>query len=1201
MKSVFPRRVGALLLALILAASLAVPAWAGDIRITAVSLENATIKAGGNANLKFTVDFSDNSSSDSLQYYGSRFKWYSNDPKVTVTNGTVRVASDASAGDVTITAEYEQNQDVKATCTVTVEAADTPVPPGPVAVSGVRIQNGEEVSIDREGLTVQLQVAVTPPEAANKAVQWSSSNTAVATVSESGLVTALTPGETTVTAVSAADQTKSDSCKVIVSGITLSQTAVTLKVNQTQSVEYGGFGRASGRLLWSSADPSIASALNGKIVGNAVGKTTITVSAPGTNYQKTCEVTVIENIAPYTAPAINAGQNLDFSGIISGLDAICKAETPSGAGLKSISSLTVSTSQGIVHYGYVSPDTPNHGVGGSETYYVSPDRSSGQLALSDVKFVPASGFSGTAEITYIGHSTRDETYNGSIQVQVRSTGDVAYSTAKNTPLTLSAKEFKDICQIKTGRSASYITFTQPNASRGTLYYNYSATGQWSQKVDGDTRYYVGSSPSLEKVTFVPAENYTGAVTVSYRCTDTTGGSYAGTMTINVYATEGSTGGSGGVEYTTGIGRQVTLNPADFNTACQDANDRNLSYIYFDGLPNASQGVLYYSYTSSSSSRVDANTRYNRSNTGSRISYITFVPAAGFSGDVTIPYTGYDTAGQSYKDDLVIHVTDAAGVVYYTTGENQAVTFRAEDFNDACQRANGSTLNYLYFDELPSTGAGTLYRNYRNSSSTGTRVTTSQRYSRGGDPSVSDVTFVPRSSYAGTVSIPFTGYDASGARFDGSVNITVGQVSGRVVSYSTASGGVVRFNAGDFNSVCRAVTGDDLEYVSFDLPARRYGTLYYQYNSSQNTGTRVSSSNTYYRTGSNRLLDSVSFAAANTNGTASFTYTARSTGGERFTGTVEIAIGSAASGSSTAFGGTHYIGSAAPISLRAADFESACSAGTGGTLSHIRLTGLPDESAGRLYMSYLSPSKPGAPATLTANYTTGGGLAIGGLSFVPRAGYQGQVSIPYTGYNTQGASFTGNITIDISPSYCSTPFYDVDGATWQWAMPSIEFLRSMGVTNGYSDNTFRPSRSISRGEFVLMICRAFGFDTSSRVSSFPDVPASSVYAGAVATAKSMGIVEGSGGRFNPNSAITRQSAMTMLCRAMRAAGYKVPSAASSTLNVYSDQGRVASYARESVASLVRMGVVQGGGDMRLNPTRSISRAQMAAILHRALTM
>ncbi|MEY8260169.1 Ig-like domain-containing protein [Oscillospiraceae bacterium 50-60] len=1080
---------------------------------------------------------------------------------------------------------------------------------GPVSITVTTEDGSRSASVNVTVVSSVADFGVTPSRGVNpinvgvstmtlsagtdKAVTWSSEDETIATVNSSGQVTGVSPGKVKITAT-AEDGSKGE-YMVEVSGLVIEETSINVVVGYSKTIAYQAFGAAAtsnDTPRWSANPESIATVTSGgRVTGMAPGITTITVTKG--RYTAECKVTVEEDVANAIERTLNAGEKLDFPGLLSDLNSRCREKTE--AALDYITNLQVATTQGILHYRYGSPNTPNHGVGGIDRYYTSAASDSGRRAISDLSFVPAGGFKGTAIIEYTGYSTEGQSFHGTVRVEVKNSGDVTYSTAMGRSLTLTAKEFKDICQLKTSRNASYVTFTQPSSSKGVLYYNYTP-GQYSQKVDGTTKYYLTSTPSLEKVTFVPADNFTGSVSIPYRCTDTTGGGYSGTMTINIYAADG--GGSGGVEYTTGVNQRVTLNASDFNEACREFNDRTLSYIYFDELPDVSQGILYYSYTSASSNRVDTSTRYNRSNTGSRISSVTFVPASNFSGTVTVPYTGYDTAGQTYKDNLVIHVTDAAGTVYYSTDVDDPVTFRAEDFNEACQRANNSSLNYISFT-LPSSSVGTLYRNYRSSSNTGTRVSSSTRFYRGGTPSVSDITFVPKSRYEGTVSIPFSGVDASGAEFEGTVSISVGQGTGRVVSYSTASGGVVRFSASDFNTVCRSATGDDLSYLSFELPASRYGTLYYQYNAGRGTGTQITTSTYYYRTGGSRLLDDVYFASANVNGVASFQYTARSTGGERFTGTVEIAIGNAGLDSGYS-NGTRYIGSSAPITLRTQDFESACQSAVGGTLSYIRFDSLPSERAGRLYMNYESPSRPGAPATTTSNYTASSGLTIGQLSFVPKAEYQGQVNIPYTGYSAQGGTFSGNVTIDISNSYCATPFYDVDSG-WDWAKPSVEFLRYAGISNGYSNGSFRPSRSISRGEFTLMVCRAFGFDTSAKVSSFPDVPASSPYAGAVATAQSMGIVEGSGGRFRPDSAITRQSAMTIICRAMKAAGDKVPATGSTILNTYSDQARIASHARESVAALVSLGVVRGSSDMRINPTRSISRAEMAVILHRVLTL
>lgn len=1196
-------------------------AWSTDNAAVA-TVENGKVTAVGAGKAKITVTTEDQDKTDACE--------------VTVTAKTARVPVES----VTITAEetsVEVGKTLELKCQVTPDNAtdksvDWSSDDSGIArvdrdgvVTGVKtgVTTITATAADRSGKTASVEITVVSPTVdfsvtpsrgkspidvglvssrpplaltagTDQAVTWSSDKPAVATVNANGEVTGVSPGVAAITAE--AENGSKGTYMVTVSGLVMEKESYSIIVGYSETIAYQPYGAAAtgnDTPRWTTIPESIATVTSGgRVTGLDPGSTTVRVTKG--RYYAECKVTVAEDVADAIDRSLNAGEKLDFTGLRSDLDSRCREKTK--AGLDYITNLQVATRQGILHYKYGSPDIPNHGVGGVDRYYVSGS-GDGRRAISDLSFVPAGDFSGTAIIEYTGYSTEGVAFHGTIRVEVKNSGDVTYSTAVGRALTLTAKEFRDICQLKTSHNASYITFTQPSASKGTLYYNYSA-GQWSQKVDGTTKYYLSSSPSVEKVTFVPAQNFSGTVSIPYRCTDTTGGSYSGNMTINVYAASGSA--SGGVEYTTGVNQRVTLNASDFNSACQNFNDRTLSYIYFESLPAASEGILYYNYTSSSSNRVDTSTRYNRSNTSPRISSITFVPASNFSGFVTIPYTGYDAAGQTYKDNLVINVSDAAGTVYYTTGVDDPVTFRSEDFNEACQRANNASLNYITFS-LPSSTVGTLYRNYRSSSNPGTRISSSTRYYRGGTPSLSDITFVPKSRYEGTVSIPFTGRDANGDEFEGSVQISVGQGTGRVVSYSTASGGVVRFNASDFNAACRTATGDDLSYLSFELPASRYGTLYYQYNTARGSGTVVSSSSTYYRSGgsSYRLVDDVYFVSANVNGTASFQYTARSTGGKQFTGTVEIAIGNAALDSGYS-NGTYYIGSADPISLRTVDFELACQTAVGGALSHIRFTSLPSESVGRLYMNYASPSRPGGLATTTSNYTASSGLTIGQLSFVPKAGYQGQVNIPYTGYSTQGSSFSGNVTINISTSYCPTPFYDVDYG-WDWAKPSVEYLRYAGISNGYSNGTFRPSRSISRGEFTLMVCRAFGFDTTAKVSSFPDVPASSPYAGAIATAKSMGIVEGSGGRFRPDSAITRQSAMAIICRAMRAAGKKVPATGSSVLSAYGDQAQIASHARDSVAALVSLGVVQGSTNMRINPTRSISRAEMAVILHRVLTL
>ena len=96
--------------------------------------------------------------------------------------------------------------------TLTVAAAN-------VAVTGVTL-NKSSTTISRWN-TETLTAAVSPDDATDKSVTWTSSDTSVATVTD-GLVTAVAPGTATITVKSVADETKTASCEVIVTQVVVS-------------------------------------------------------------------------------------------------------------------------------------------------------------------------------------------------------------------------------------------------------------------------------------------------------------------------------------------------------------------------------------------------------------------------------------------------------------------------------------------------------------------------------------------------------------------------------------------------------------------------------------------------------------------------------------------------------------------------------------------------------------------------------------------------------------------------------------------------------------------------------------------------------------------------------------------------------------------------------------------------------------------
>ncbi len=1074
------------------------------------------------------------------------------------------------------------------------DPAPTPIPtPDPtVTVTGLSFSSTETEKVKTMAVndTATLTVIVTPADATEK-LTWSVENPTSSGVVElvpnangrECTVTAKKPGSATIKVAS--EGGKAATCTVTVSGVVLDETSLTMLVGEMKSLAAQTYGKAvnsSTGVVWSSTNISVAEVIDGRITGHYPGVATITASAG--SYSASCTVTVQEDVADAINKSASAGEALSFSGLRSDFQNR-SSDKLGGVGLSCIGSLQVSPEQGVLYYGYASSDSPGAGVG-SENYYVNP--SGGQLGLNELCFVPNIDFSGTAVIYYTGRGTDGRTFRGTVRVSVSTAGDVYYSTAADQPVYFEAKDFSAVCTAKTGKEIVSISFVPPSSKKGVLHYNYSTTNVYNPEVSEGLSFYRTKAPYLDSVVFVPQPDYSGSVEITYRCT-TSAGTHTGKVRIDVSAAPAAD--SGRITYDVASGGQVDLDADDFQQLSREKTGSNLSYVYF-GQASSTGGTLYYNYTLSSGygGRVSESTRYYRSGTPS-ISRITFVASNAFSGEVTVPFTGYSTNGESFSGEMLIRVDEHDGVIAYRSSYGEAIEFEGADFNELCLNQNDRTLNYVTFEQ-PASGKGTLYRS-RNYSS-GTKVnSTTKFYRSGGSYQIDDVVFVPNSSYTGTFELPFSGYDTSGGRISGVVRITVDRQYGNpVVSYYTVSGGFVTFNADDLNTACQLRTGERLNYVQFKLPSSSVGKLYYNYDSDRETGTSVYASTSYYRTGSGRVIDNVSFRAADSyTGTLTVQYTGVSTAGTRYSGTIEITV----SAKEGAF--VSYSGSSLPIRLQASDFASAHSRLTGRTLSYIRFTELPSTSQGKLYLNYTTPVQSGTAVTQGTSYYVSASPSIGQITFVPKAGYQGSVILPFTGTDTTGRSISGTLRLDLLDQYCPNNFTDMSG--YRNVVPSVEFLRSLGVVKGYGDGTYGPGRSISRGEFTVMVYRALELPDAARRDSFPDVSADSYYADAVAAAKALGIVQGYGNAFYPLDTITRQDAMTIVLRAMDATGRTVSGVSTSLLTTYADGNQVADYARMAVSTFLATGAAEADAARYIRPRDAMTRAEMAVLLHRIL--
>lgn len=177
-------------------------------------------------------------------------------------------------------------------------------------------------------------------------------------------------------------------------------------------------------------------------------------------------------------------------------------------------------------------------------------------------------------------------------------------------------------------------------------------------------------------------------------------------------------------------------------------------------------------------------------------------------------------------------------------------------------------------------------------------------------------------------------------------------------------------------------------------------------------------------------------------------------------------------------------------------------------------------------------------------------------------------------------------------YDTTKFVDLAG--YDWAKDAILGLASKGVINGITNDTFAPSKNITRADFVVLVIRSLGLKADV-TNTFSDVSSSAYYAKEVGIAKSLGIINGTGNnQFNPHSEISRQDIMTILARAF--SGNDLKNVDISILNSFSDSNNIADYAKSSIAFLVQNGTVNGVNG-KINPQKSATRAEAAVILWR----
>lgn len=487
--------------------------------------------------------------------------------------------------------------------------------------------------------------------------------------------------------------------------------------------------------------------------------------------------------------------------------------------------------------------------------------------------------------------------------------------------------------------------------------------------------------------------------------------------------------------------------------------------------------------------LDASTRakyyYDDEDEDDDLSTVTFTPDSEEEGKVSFTFTAYCSEKRSertYSGTITFDVKEGEkGIgILYTAEKGENVELDPDDLEDFWnEKYSKGELKYVVFD---SVSGGTLYDNYDGGKKNWTDVeedeTKCYLEPSKRETGLDDLTFVPASSKkTTTATIRFTATGTTGKSSsrtaDMTGTITILYLDGQVrdiVCTSRNSDGSVTMDPADFLDVYRDVMSTNKSTtlsIQF-LKVPTYGTLYYKYDTDRNgklskstvelkTSNIASYSFSTGKTG--KRLDDVTYVPGRSALNDSVTYACYVGGTLKYIGTVTFGLEKVE---------LKCTASAAGVTFKSSDFF------TGNLLTCQYITfGVP--SSGALYQNGSTRVSTYDKFGYTASATQGIS-AISTVSYMPVAGYNGVVEIPFTAVTYSGGSISGTMRVTV----VSKTFSDVP--TTHWSYPYISRLAAEGVVSGITATTFGPNNKVEYGAALKMILLATGYPKQSENTS-----------------------------------------------------------------------------------------------------------------------
>lgn len=261
--------------------------------------------------------------------FNKTLSWSSSNTGVATVNSSGLITS-VAVGSATITVQATDGSNVYNTISVSVSA-------NPIIITGLSlIPNSRTLA---PGATSQLSAAIVPSNASNKTLTWLSSNTSIATVNSSGLVTAVAVGTANISATSTDGSNRTGTCIITVAiaatSISLNRTTATMHPGDTLTLVATVLpsNATNKTVTWSSNSPNATVNASGTITAISLGSPVITARCGSLTAICVVSITIaVESVSVFpTSISIGTGTTRLIKATVLPSNAAAKAVTWSSA------------------------------------------------------------------------------------------------------------------------------------------------------------------------------------------------------------------------------------------------------------------------------------------------------------------------------------------------------------------------------------------------------------------------------------------------------------------------------------------------------------------------------------------------------------------------------------------------------------------------------------------------------------------------------------------------------------------------------------------------------------------------------------------------------------------------------------------------------------------------------------------------------